>query len=317
MEKTKKTKMTKADRLNKLANRYNPERPAFLKDVNVQNFSRELKPVVVNMFQYELDYTEAALQLKAAKAAKKAAIASVKYSAHVISNEAYAYIPERCVTFIGAEEEATRFKFNPGMYDTAVDEAIEAVIHDRDNTDAANRAYYTLVSFRDVNTRLVTEARMPYEKEERAAAEAMNAAKKAMKERAEKLTVKAVTEAYNGELPEAFKAAIVSGYESVKTVDTITRVLNKGMENVRRVNALTAARTSAATLMTAYTWANLVRTDRDFTIGELTAEAANKKLTKLTEAIEELQKELDKEAEKAARAADTVADLYVTAKKAD
>ena len=297
---SKKNNTTKADKLLKAARRYNPERPDFLEGVNVQKFARTLKDDVITVFQSELDMTEAALETKAANEAEKTIGFERRYlDTFTLTAEAFAYIPEELVSVSEVkdnESNDTVFYFNSGKFEAAIDRAIEAAGHDR--TSDNNRAYYELESLRDVTEETIAKQCAPYEQKKRAATASKQDAIKNIKKKASVFTLESIVAAYDGELPEGFKSALISGANSVKLVNTVERVINGARENVRSNNALTATRIAAATLTTAYTWCNLIKTERDFTIGVRTQAEADTRIEKNMEDIRALESKLSDETAK-------------------
>lgn len=301
---SKKNKTSKADRLLKAAKRYNPDRPDFLEGVNVQKFARTLKDDIITVFQSELNMTEAALTIKAANEMEKTIGFERRYlDAFTLTAEAFSYLPEELVSVSEVKDNDTNdtvFYFNSGKFEAAIDRAIEAASHDRKAED--NRAYYELESLRNVTETNIARQCEPYEQEKRAATAKKQDAMKAIKQKASVFTLEAIIAAYDGELPEGFKSALISGANSVKLVNTVERVINGAHENVRGNNALTKTRIAAATLTTAYTWANLIKTERDFTIGIRTQAEATERLEKNMEEVRALESKLMDETAKALEA---------------
>lgn len=314
---SKKNNTTKADRLLKAARRYNPDRPDFLEGVNVQKFARTLKDDVITVFQSELNMTEATLETKAANEAEKNIGFERRYlDRFTLTAEAFAYIPEELVTFVETKDNDTNdtvFYFNSGKFEAAIDRALEAASHDR--TTDNNRAYYELEALRSVTEENIAKQCAPYEQKKRAAAASKQDAIKNIKKKASVFTLEAIVAAYDGELPEGFKSALISGANSVKLVNTVERVINGARENIRSNNALTATRIAAATLTTAYTWANLIKTERDFTIGIRTQAEADTRIEKNLEDIRALESRLSDETAKVLEARSLLEDckLHIAA----
>ncbi len=321
---TKKTTMTKAERLAKLTEKYGFSRPEWLNGLDCFKFNKELKQEVIDCFQYELDAVENSLALKSAKEAVKQAKAGVINDVHAIDATAYAYFAEGEVEYVGTgakvegAESAIMFRFKEHdslTYVNILEHALEACKNDIEADETvSNQAYYSIEGFRRNLDRRVRKATEEPTKKVNALQENRKKLSAHLQDLLKDNHFNQLESVYGIEtdnLPEGFKSHMNSITAGFRLQRINTRVITAGRSNVRSMSKREKYRLVGAELLTAYTFSGMLNFSKDFTVGDNLKASCNEELNKLVLKVQELKQALKAEEQALKQAEGTLKDLLL------